>query len=170
LLGREKPTLDHAPDGTGAHAKLPGSLLHREELRLLMLDEHRNLVRATKSTHSSFRPCVAGTGDIAKTIEDSCGLGVLAHLREIADQVDNFAVRATTMVSGPILRDSEFGVYPSGPVKQQVDLGWLVMHIDDDLFQNRSQDSLFQGHRSPFMLPREAYIPTQLLKPVELCG
>ena len=84
---------------------------------------------------------------VAKSIKRGSDMGVRLNHYQLSNQFHDILIRGIGVVTGFILADLQFGMHTARPMDLHLDRCTAVIDIDDDLIDERSNDSLLQFDR-----------------------
>jgi hypothetical protein len=91
---------------------------------------------------------------MAEPVQDPSDLEVLAHLRELAHQLDRLAVRRLAVMTSRVAREGETRMHAALPVQLKLDARRRLVDVAHDLLEHRAQDPLLERSRRGRMSPQ----------------
>ena len=115
--------------------------------------ECRNVVVIAQALNTSLIPSFVVTAMVAKSIKRGSDMGVRLNHYQLSNQFHDILIRGIGVVTGFILADLQFRMHTARPMDLHLDRRTALIDIDDDLIDERSNDSLLQFDRCGYIVP-----------------
>jgi hypothetical protein len=103
--------------------------------------------------HAVQPPALSRSGLIAKSIQGRGNSLIVAHLRELSNQLKGLLLGDAMVLASGIARNAKLGMNTALPVQMHNVLVTLCILLDDDLVQHGAHDALLQFAGCGRMIP-----------------